>query len=378
MRILFSCTPGDGHFTPLIPLAKASADAGHQVVFATAASSTERVAAAGFDNLPAGPGVDEIAEQMAAFRIRIQRVPPHERRPETFAYRFATLDAPAKLDDLLSEATAWQPDLIVHETADLAAPPVAAALGVPSAQHSFGRLLPHACLERAAPLTALLWERLGLEPDPLSGEYRGPYIDICPSSFQDASPPDGTRVLHLRPATRGAGDPAWRERLAGERPVVYVTLGTVFNDADRFSTILTALGDVDATVLATIGRNNDPAEFGQLPANVIVERYVPQADVLPFCDVAVGHAGSGSTLGALAHGLPMLLLPHAADQFENAQACAVLGAATVLMPNELTPEAVVLAVSALLEDSGARAAAERIAQEIAAMPSARQVVADLL
>ena len=144
---------------------------------------------------------------MAAFRIRIQQVPPHERRPQTFTNRFARLDAPAKLDALLAEATAWQPDLIVHETADLAAPPVAASLGVPSAQHSFGRLLPEACLELAAPVTALLWERLGLEPEPWSGLYRGPYIDICPPSFQDASPPDGTRVLHLRPASPRAADP---------------------------------------------------------------------------------------------------------------------------------------------------------------------------
>ena len=123
--------------------------------------------AAGFENLPAGPSVDEVAEEMAAFRVRIEKVPPHERRPEAFSFRFATLDAPAKLDALLSEATAWQPELIVHETADLAAPPVAAALGVPSAQHSFGRLLPHACLERAAPLTAQLWERLGLDARPV-------------------------------------------------------------------------------------------------------------------------------------------------------------------------------------------------------------------
>jgi calicheamicin 3'-O-methyl-rhamnosyltransferase len=378
MRVLFSCTAGDGHFTPLVPLARASADAGHQVVFATAARCTERVAAAGFDNLPAGRSVDEIAEEMAAFRIRIQEVPSHDRRPETFAYRFATLDAPAKLDALLAEATTWQPDLIVHETADLAAPPVAAALGVPSAQHSFGRLLPHACLERAAPLTAPLWERLGLEPDPLSGEYRGPYVDICPPSLQDASPPEGTRVLHLQPATPGVGDPAWRARLTGERPVVYVTLGTVFNDTDRFGTILTALADVDATVLATIGRDNDPAELGQLPANVIVERYVPQADVLPLCHVAVGHGGSGSTLGALAHGLPMLLLPHGADQFENAQACAVLGVAQVLMPDALTAEGVASAVRALLAESAPRAAAGLIAQEIAAMSTPQEVVAALL
>ena len=309
MRVLFSCASADGHFRPLVPLATAFAAAGHQVVFATAAAYGERVDAAGFAALPAGPSTAELADEMAAFRVWVQQVPPHERRPLNFRNRFAILDAPAKLDALLAEATAWQPDLIVHETADLAAPPVAEALGVPSAHHSFGRLLPYDCLELAAPVTADLWKRLGLEPAPLSGVYRGPYIDICPPSLQDASPPDGTRVLRLRPASPGNGDPAWRERLAGKRPVVYVTLGTVFNDADRFKTILLALSDIDATVLATIGRDNDPAEFTDLPENIVVERYVPQAEVLPLCDVAVGHAGSGSTLGALAHGLPLLLLP---------------------------------------------------------------------
>lgn len=378
MRVLFSCTGADGHFTPLVPLATAFAEGRHEVVFVTGAAYAERVSAAGFETLHAGLSARELAPQMAAFRVRIESVPPHERRPEAFAYRFATLDAPAKLDALLTHATAWAPDLIVHETADLAAPPVAAALGIPSAQHSFGRLLPHACLERAAPLTAPLWERLGLEPDPLSGEYRGPYIDICPPSFQDASPPAGTRVLHIRPATPAAPDPEWRDRLAGDRPVVYVTLGTIFNDHERFSTILAALADLDATVLATIGRDNDPAAFAHLPANVIVERYVPQADVLPLCDVAVGHGGSGSTLGALAHGLPMLLLPHGADQFENAQACAARGAATVVMPNALTGESVASAVVALLADPAPRAAATQLARDIADMPTPAEVAAALL
>ena len=131
-------------------------------------------------------------------------------------------------------------------------------------------------------------------------------------------------------------------------------------------------------MFTTIGRNNDPAELGPLPANVVVERYVPQADVLPFCDVAVGHGGSGSTLGALAHGLPMLLLPHGADQFENAQACAVLGVARVLMPDALTAEGVASAVRALLAEPAPRAAADQVAREIAAMSTPQEVVAALL
>ena len=131
-------------------------------------------------------------------------------------------------------------------------------------------------------------------------------------------------------------------------------------------------------MLATIGRDNDPADLGHLPENVIVERYVPQADVLPLCDVAVGHAGSGSTLGALAHGLPMLLLPNGADQFENAQACAERGVATVLMPNALTGEHIASGVASLLADPAPRAAAAQFGREIADMPTPAEVVAALL
>ena len=237
---------------------------------------------------------------MEAFWIHIQQVPPHGRRPETFAYRFATLDAPAKLDALLAEATAWRPDLIVHETGT--SPPhrsrPRSACRPPSTASA-------ACCRKPAsnappPVTAALWERLDLELDPLSGAYRGPYIDTARRPSRTPRRPRAHAPCCCVPQALVAAAAPWQARLAGKRPVVYVTLGTVFNDPGRFGTILTAFAEVDATVLATIGRDNDPADLGPLPENVIVERYVPQADVLPLCDVAVGHAGSGSTLGALA------------------------------------------------------------------------------
>jgi len=374
MRVLFSCTASDGHFLPLVPLAHGFASAGHEVAFATAASFAARVNADGFALLPAGQSLAELQAAMAPFRARLEELPPDERRPYGFTWRFATVDAPAKVDQLLGEVTAWQPALVVHETADLAAPAVAAALGIPSAQHSFGRLLPPDCIERAAPVTADMWRGLGLEPDPASGLYRGPYIDIWPSSLQDNVPPAGTVVEQLRPVTPTSGDPAWEARLDGGRRTVYVTLGTVFNDLSQFRVLLDALADFDCNVLATVGRNNDPAALDPIPKNAIVEQYVRQTDVLPFCDVAVGHGGSGSTLAALAHGLPMLLLPQAADQFENAAACAASGAAIGLRPGAVTVDAVRTAVRSLLDDTAPRAVAEAVAREIASMPSPTDVV----
>ena len=80
---------------------------------------------------------------------------------------------------------------------------------------------------------------------------------------------------------------------------------------------------------------------------------------------------------ALAHGVPILAVPHAADQFENAAASAAAVAACVVMPDELSESAVREAAVALLEDSSYRQAARDVAAEIAAMPSAADVAAHL-
>ena len=54
MRALFTCNPGSGMFHPLVPFARALADAGHEVAFATHAASAAAVAHSGFRHIPAG------------------------------------------------------------------------------------------------------------------------------------------------------------------------------------------------------------------------------------------------------------------------------------------------------------------------------------
>jgi UDP:flavonoid glycosyltransferase YjiC (YdhE family) len=73
----------------------------------------------------------------------------------------------------------------------------------------------------------------------------------------------------------------------------------------------------------------------------------------------------------------MVLVPQAADQFENAAQCAELGAGLVLMPGEVSPSAVHDAVATLLAEPAHRARARALAEEIAAMPHPREVAARL-
>jgi MGT family glycosyltransferase len=148
----------------------------------------------------------------------------------------------------------------------------------------------------------------------------------------------------------------------------------MFNELAVFRVLLAALADVDCNVVATVGRNNDPDELGPLPENAFVERYVAQSLLLPRSAATVTHGGSGSTLAALAHGVPMLFVPQGADQFENAVACTEFGAGRVLMPGEVTEEAVREGVVALLEEAAYRERAAVLAAEIAALPAPEELV----
>jgi MGT family glycosyltransferase len=161
---------------------------------------------------------------------------------------------------------------------------------------------------------------------------------------------------------------------------VYVSLGTapLFNQPEKFAPLLAGLVGEPLEVIVTVSELNDPDALGELPASVHVERWLPLAPLLPRCDAVICHAGTGTTLAALAAGLPLVLVPQGADQFENARAAEQAGAARVLLRDQLTATAVRDAVRAVLaDDSPERAAAREIAAQIATMPSPAQVARDL-
>lgn len=167
----------------------------------------------------------------------------------------------------------------------------------------------------------------------------------------------------------------------GPHPVVYVSLGTapLFNQPMKFAPLLAGLSGEAVEAVVTVGDLNEPAAPGESPPTVHVESWLPLSPLLPRCDAVLCHAGTGTTLAALAAGLPLVLVPQGADQFENARACERAGAARVLMPDQVTPAAVRDAVRAVLrDDSSERAAARAAAAEITAMPSAAEVVNELM
>ncbi|HUQ21559.1 MAG TPA: nucleotide disphospho-sugar-binding domain-containing protein [Gaiellaceae bacterium] len=369
MRVLFSCTASEGHFRPLLPLAQALRARGHDVAFASAAAWRPRTDEEGFLLLGAGLSEEEGRARMARFQEKIFALPAETRRPQQFSTLFGRIHAPAKLPELLRVARSFRAEAIVHESGDLAAPIAAASLGIPSVNHSFGAMIPFDCLEAAREYVEPLWRSEGLDPDPYAGAFRGLFVDLAPASFAWEQPL-GKRV-HLRPAPESAEpSPPWVDEL--ERPLVYVTMGTIYNQPELFRPLLDGLAG-HGSALVTVGRNVDPQVLGTLPPRVRVERFVPQAHVLPRAAAVVSHGGSGTTLGALAYGLPLVLVPQAADQFDNAARAEKAGAAVVLRPGEVTAESIRAALERVLQEPAFAAAARSIASEIAQMETAAEV-----
>jgi UDP:flavonoid glycosyltransferase YjiC (YdhE family) len=375
MRILFTFAGGSGHFTPLVPIARAAEAAGHTIAFAGQPAMVPEVEAAGFAMFATGGATVgsnlKISELLAV---------DAEREDRALSEGYAGRTARARAGALLTLCTEWKPDLLVCDEIDFGCMVAAEQLGLPHATVlviAAGSFVRHSLL--AEPLNRLRALH-GLPPDPdLAMLSRYLVLSPFPPSYRDPAFPLPATAHSLRPLTLGTArdDSAlpWIIQLSGA-PIVYFTLGTVFNleSGDLFQRVLAGLRDLPINVIATVGRDIDPAELGPQPANIRIERFIPQSAILPHCAAVVSHGGSGSVLGALAHGLPAVLIPMGADQPLNADRCAALGVGLALDAVTSRPETVRAAVATVLDNPSYRRAAERMRDEIAALPGPEYAV----
>jgi UDP:flavonoid glycosyltransferase YjiC (YdhE family) len=144
-----------------------------------------------------------------------------------------------------------------------------------------------------------------------------------------------------------------------------------------FQTILDALRDEPINVVATVGPDGDMNAFNPLPAHMRIEKFVPQDTLLPHCAAVVCHAGAGTVLGALGHGVPLLvmMLQVAADHYEVASQIVTSGAGLSLPEGDLTAVGVRESLRRLLSNPDYQLAARRIGAQIASIPSPIDVAA---
>lgn len=387
MRILFTTQPAYGHFHPLVPLAQATVTAGHEVAFASSPSFRSVVETSGFRWFSAGPdwleGQLEVGEDAHAYQAAVDKVMtvPPEMRPAAFVkHVFAEMTAPRMVANLMSLCATWKPDVLVREPWEYGCCIAAESLGLPHAAVHVGAFEPPEALEAVvgAELNRLR-VGAGLAPDPkLEMLYRYLHLSFVPPSYRDPEVPLPPTTHALRTFTfdRSGNEslPGWVQNLP-KQPTVYATLGTVFNRRPAFfQAMIEGLRDEAVNLILTVGHNQDPAQFGSQPPNVHIERYIPQTLLLTYCDLVITHGGFNTVMAALVHGLPLIVIPIAADQPENARRCAALGVGRVVEPAELTPEALREAVLGVLKHAAYRENARRLQEEMLALPGVAYAV----
>ncbi|HVF18673.1 MAG TPA: glycosyltransferase [Mycobacteriales bacterium] len=313
MRVLLSTTSGAGHFRPLLPLVRALERAGHELACAAPAEARPMVEREGLRHLPFD-GVPADHPDRLAMLGSLPILPAEEARFQFCSVIFGRLNTSFGLPGARDAVDTFKPDLVLHEAAEVAVRLAAEAAGVPVVAVNPSLSNP-AFVRSIASGVADLREDLGLDRDE-GGETmrRGPMVSAFPASFDFPHAVD-LDVHRFR-------DPDLPHANLAEGEVVYVTLGSEAHSLPFFGPVLrdAVAGGLAAglpVVVSTGGEIGSDVLSG-LEGDLRVENWVDQTEVLTRARVIVCHGGSGSTLGALAAGVPLVVVPLFADQPDNA------------------------------------------------------------
>jgi len=387
VRVLFSTTAGAGHFGPMIPVARACRAAGHAVAVAAPTSFAGSVADAGLAHLPFP---DVPADQMGAVFGQLPSLPREEANRIVISEVFGRLDAQAALPALMDIIRDWTPDLVVRDPAEFGALVAAARSGLPQVQVAIdmGGFIPAAADWLDEPIRELE-HMAGM--DEIRGSARllaTPTLTSVPAAL-DHRPAEGGGqgvptglVWRFRTDISATGPSLPAEWGDPGAPLVYVSFGSVAGSMGRFGAlypaILAVLADLPVRVLITTGKGYDPAALRPLPGNAWAASWWPQAAAMREAALVVGHGGFGTTMTALAAGVPQLVLPlFSSDQFLNAERVEAVGVGARLLGDlDAVPEVLGM-VEQLLGQPRYAAAARGVAAEMAALPEVTTTVAVL-
>lgn len=427
-RYLFTQWPFPGHVNPNIAVAEVLRARGHEVAFYTGAAASGLLADLGITHFP----MHHIDEEALYRRYRFLEHDDGDghafsvrewRRLQATLHGVTIGTIPSQLADLEPILDRWQPDAIICEEGLLApyvvlhqarSIPVAILLlaigcmipgpdaplwgrGLPPPTTASRRIRAEIEAAIARPMTrgfrqavSAYRARYGLAPLTTSvREYAGtmPLYLVHGVRELDYNRQDLPPCVHYvgrcawdRPATQPP--PAWLDALPTDRPLVYVTEGTLHGKRPKLlRAAAQALANLPLHAVMTFNADRDPVEAGlaSLAHNVQVQPYTPgygwQSDVLERASLVITNGGSGSVLAALSAGVPLIVVPTSWDKPENAQRVVAAGAGVQIAPKSCTPDRLRAAVQEVLGEPRYRANAQRLATALARAGGAARAAA---
>jgi UDP:flavonoid glycosyltransferase YjiC (YdhE family) len=153
---------------------------------------------------------------------------------------------------------------------------------------------------------------------------------------------------------------------AGDPPVVFTLGSSAVGAAGRFYSECVAAADrlgVRAVLLTGGFAENEHAESSPHRLQVAT---APHQSLFPRAAAVVHHGGVGTTGQGLRSGRPMLVVPHAHDQADNAARVVRLGVAQSIPANAYQVDAVVKALDRLVRDPSYAARARDVGDRVRA------------
>jgi MGT family glycosyltransferase len=324
-RFLFVTWDGGGNTAPTYPLVRGLVARGHNVTILGQPAQAEAARTLGATFAPLGlpdwtPGKSIAEERDVALTLRF---------------------GPAVGEAVLEAIARDTPDVLVVDcylTAGLAAAErsqLPAAALVHTFYHAFVRRIVRQWWRDALPTINTVRTRFGLLPVESPMALMDPMqlvLVACPQEFDTAMPDLPANVRYVG-AIRDTPPAAERESPWGRtegQPRVLVAFSTTYqHQEDVLRRVAIALAALPVQAIVTVGPAIDPGAIAPAP-NVAMHRYLPHAALLPDCALVVTHAGFGTVMAVLAHGVPLLCLPMGRDQHENAARVAACGAGMML------------------------------------------------
>ncbi|MFJ9011642.1 glycosyltransferase [Streptomyces canus] len=399
-RFLVYTAPGSGHVYPLIPTLLDLQARDHEVLVFAEESSLETLRKLDFGAVAIHPEIEKREDDTWKARTPIGAM---RRSVAMYVDR-----ARYEVTDIQNAIAQWQPDVIALDNNCWGAAAAAQASGLPWAQLATfllplttrdappfglglkpaagwpGRLRDEVLRQSALPLFTApksvkrLRRDLGL---PAVKHVPDLYMTAPLILSYTAQPLEYPRPL-LPPSVRFVGpsswdpavedtEPKWLAEL--ERPVVLVTVSTVFqDDAKLIQAALDALADEPYDVVVTTA-SIDPARF-RAPANAHLVRFVPHSLVLRKAAAVVCHGGMGITQKSLLAGVPVCIVPFGRDQLEVARRVDIAGAGTRVPAGRLNPRRL---RDAVRQAVGKKQQAVRVAEMLTAAGGAPAAAAEL-
>lgn len=421
MRVLFLTCASKTHLYGMVPLAWALRTAGHEVRVASQPNplhmTADDVANTGLTAVSVGEPIDvskmvnDVAEEIE--QPAEQAVPetrpalsdtrsvqseyaqddPHAELDMLTRHVFPMFNADTMIDDLVSFARSWKPDLVVWDgmVMTYAGPVVARAAGAAHARFLFGadavvqlrdaarRQRPDSDPMRDA--MAPILERYGCAfgDDLVTGNWT---INTMPPWTWR---PPGIQYLGMRPVAYNGPStvPSWVFEEEPERRRVCICLGMTAQETQSGASadaLLNAVGDLDIEVIATL-TPEQLAAMPNVPDNVRAVDFVPLTALLPTCAAIVNHGGPGTVASALEHGVPQLIVPSTLGSQKwwapvaQANGLAEQGAGRYVCDDyQLTPELLREHLVRVLDDPSYTENAARLRMELLKVPAPNDVI----